>query len=76
VKITDCSYYGDIIVSKTETSLSGGVIAASEDDTVLTDCKFGGKVNDITVSENNVASLATGNGFGVVSGITFWNGTL
>ena len=76
VKITDCSYYGEIIVSKTETSLSGGVIAASEDDTVLTDCKFGGKVNDITVSENNVESLATGNGLGEVSGITLWSGTL
>ena len=52
------------------------MIAASEDDTVMTDCKFGGKVNDITVSENNVASLATGNGLGEVSGITLWSLTL
>ena len=76
VKITGCSYYGEIVVTKNEKSLSGGVVAVSEDDTVLTDCKFGGKVNEITVSEDNVASLATGNGLGEVSGITLWNGTL
>ena len=75
VKITGCSYYGNIVVS-TDSPFCGGVVAVSEDDTVLADCKFGGKVNDITVSENNVESLATGNGLGKVSGITLWNGTL
>ena len=76
VKITGCSYYGNITVQQSGTPLYGGVVAVSEDDTVVEDCKFGGKVNGIDVSDNNVASLATGNGIGQVSGITLWNGTL
>ncbi len=76
VKITGCSYYGNVTVQNSGTPLYGGVVAVAEADTVIDDCKFGGKVNGVDVSANNVASLAVGNGLGTVSNITLWNGTL
>ena len=76
VKITGCSYYGNVTVQNSGTPLYGGVVAVAEADTVIDDCKFGGKVNGVDVSANNVASLAVGNGLGIVSNITLWNGTL
>ena len=76
VKITGCSYYGNVTVQNSGTPLYGGVVAVAEADTVIDDCKFGGKVNGVDVSANNVGSLAVGNGLGKVSNITLWNGTL
>ncbi len=77
VNIKNCAYYGNLTVNKGDQPLAcGGIVAVSEDDTVVEECRFGGKVNGIEVSTNNVESLAVGNGHGKVSGITLWNGTL
>lgn len=76
VKITGCSYYGNVTVQNSGTPLYGGVVAVAEADTVIDDCKFGGQVNGVEVSTNNVESLAVGNGLGTISNITLWNGTL
>ena len=76
VKITGCSYYGNVTVQNSGTPLYGGVVAVAEADTVIDNCKFGGQVNGVEVSTNNVESLAVGNGLGTISNITLWNGTL
>ena len=77
VKVQNCAYYGTITINKGDQPLAcGGMVAIAEADTEVTDCKIGGRVNGIDVSANNVASLATGNELGQVSGITLWNGTL
>lgn len=77
VTIQNCAYYGNITINKGDQPLAcGGMVAVAEDDTVVNDCKFGGKVNGGEVSANNMESLAVGNGLGQVSGITLWNGTL
>jgi hypothetical protein len=77
VIVRNSAYYGNLTVNKTTEPLAcGGVVAVAEADTVIDDCKFGGKVNGVDVSANNVASLAVGNGLGTVSNITLWNGTL
>lgn len=76
VKITGCSYYGNVTVQNSGTPLYGGVVAVAEADTVIDNCKFGGQVNGVEVSANNVESLAVGNGLGTISNITLWDGTL
>ena len=76
VKITGCSYYGNVTVQNSGTPLYGGVVAVAEADTVIDNCKFGGQVNGVEVSANNVESLAVGNGLGSITNVTLWNGTL
>ena len=77
VTIKGCAYYGNLTVNKGDQALyCGGMVAVAEADTKVESCKFGGKVNGITASDNNVASLAVGNGLGTISDITLWNGTL
>ena len=77
VTLKGCAYYGSISINKGDQALNcGGMVAVAEDDTVVEDCKFGGNINGIEASANNVQSLAVGNGLGQVSGITLWNGTL
>lgn len=77
VTVKNCAYYGNITINKGDQPLAcGGVVAVAQDDTVVEGCKFGGKINGIEASANNVESLAVGNGLGNVSNITLWNGTL
>lgn len=75
VKITGCSFYGVLSVNKGgEPNNCGGIIATAQEDTVIENCKYGGKVNGMDISENNVAQYATGNGLGKVLGTSYWNG--
>ena len=77
VTIEGCSFYG-IIKAQTgsKPDYPGGILAAGEDNTVVKDCKFGGKIQDVDISGNNIQNHVIGNGTGVVSGISYWNGTL
>jgi len=77
VKISGCSYYGVLSVNKgSEPNNCGGIIATAEEDTIVENCKYGGKVNGMDISENNVGQYAVGNGAGKVSGISLWNGNI
>lgn len=77
VSISGCSYFGVISVNKGDQPLAcGGILSTAKDDTVVKDCKYGGRVNGIDISENNVGTYAIGNEAGSVSGITLWNGNI
>lgn len=77
VTIENCSYYGTLSVNQTaQPSACGGIVSTAEEDTIVKDCKFGGNVNGITISANNVAATAVGNGLGSCTNITLWDGNL
>jgi len=77
VSVTGCSYFGILSVNKGDQPLAcGGIVSTAEEDTVVKDCKYGGRVNGIDISENNVASYAIGNGIGSATGIALWNGNI
>ena len=46
----------------------------SYDGCTVSNCKFGGNIQGVEISENNVAANAVGNGKGVISGIGYWGG--
>jgi len=72
VKISGCSYFGAI--DGAGTPVVGGILSTAEESSEVSGCKFGGSVKGLTVSENNVASQAVGNGQGGVSNISYWDG--
>ena len=77
VSVTNCSYYGNLTVNQAASpEACGGIVSTPEADTVIKDCKFGGTVNGITISANNVEENAVGNGLGQLSNITLWDGNL
>lgn len=77
VSISGCAWYGALTVNRSDQSCYvGGIISTAEEDTVVKDCKFGGKILGVDMSENNVAEYASGNSLGSISGITLWNGNL
>ena len=77
VTITGCSYYGIISVNKgDQPSACGGILSTGEEDSVVSDCRYGGKINGIDISENNVSTYVLGNGTGSASNITLWNGNI
>ncbi|MBQ3247230.1 MAG: BACON domain-containing protein [Alistipes sp.] len=85
--LESCKFFGDIIISQwhTDTSIDefvGGVVGLAEDeDTVIKNCQYGGKIADVEISSNNCASYVIGKGSrtGSVSdaqiiGVSYWNG--
>lgn len=77
VSVKGCSYFGALSVNNGDGDKAcGGVVSSAVDDTRVESCRFGGRVNGIDISENNVASFAVGNESGKVSDITLWNGNL
>ena len=76
VSISNSSYYGAITIAADGTPYCGGLVSMAKDDTEIKDCKFGGTVNGITISANNVEANAVGNGLGKLSNITLWDGNL
>ena len=77
VTVTDCSWYGTLSVNKTDQPLAcGGIVGTAEGDTLVKNCKIGGKVNGSDLTENNVANYAIGNGLGSATGTTYWNGNM
>ena len=77
VTIEGCSYYGTLSINQSaQPEACGGIVSTAENDTVVKNCKFGGNVNGITISANNVAANAVGNGLGTCTDITLWDGNL
>ena len=77
VSVTNCSYYGVLSINQAaQPQACGGIVSTPEADTVISNCKFGGTVNGITISANNVADYAVGNGLGTCTNITLWDGNL
>ena len=77
VSITGSSFFGVLSVNKGDQPFAcGGIVSTAEEDTKVKDCKYGGRVNGIDISENNVSSYAIGNGMGSANGISIWNGTI
>ena len=85
--LESCKFFGDIIISQwhTDTSIDefvGGIVGLAEDeDTVIKNCQYGGKIADVEISSNNCASYVIGKGSrtGSVSdaqiiGVSYWNG--
>lgn len=75
VKVTGCSYYGILNVNQTAQPYNAGcIVGTAEADTVISGCKFGGKVLGSDVTENNLSQYATGNSLGATSELSYWNG--
>lgn len=77
VVIENCAYFGNVNADKKSTDkpeYPGGIIGLGTEETTINNCKFGGEVRGVPVSENNVAELPIGNKVGTVNGITYWNG--
>lgn len=74
ISIINCASFGTISGTAADGALFGGIIGTATEGTTITSCKFGGVVQGVTVSENNVATLASGNGEGVLTEISYWNG--
>jgi hypothetical protein len=81
VKVQGCAYFGTLKASKeatTKEEFPGGIIGMGSDNCTVADCKYGGSVQGVEITENNVATATNvvGNGLGNISGITYWNGNL
>ena len=79
VSITGCSYYGMLSVNKpAEANNCGGIIATAESDTKVVNCRYGGSVKGVAISENNLSSYVVGNPSvePEVGGTTLWNGKM
>ena len=72
--LENCSWYGEISGTVASGVYFGGLIGTGTSGTTITSCKFGGKVGGTPVSENNISSLAIGNGIGTIDGLSVWNG--
>jgi len=75
VTISDCSWFGVISVNKVDQPFNcGGIVATAEEDTVVRNCKIGGTINGVVLSENNIGGYAVGNKTGKVEGLSYWPG--
>ena len=77
VKVEGCSYFGTAKADKKSTDkpeYPGGIVGLASDDTTVSNCKYGGTIQGIEITENNVATNAVGNGKGQISGISYWSG--
>lgn len=77
VKIDGCSFFGTVKADKKSTDkpeYPGGIVGLANDICTVSNCKFGGTIQGIDITENNVAANAVGGGKGNVSGITYWAG--
>ncbi len=75
---TGCSYSGKVIsITDNATDYLGGLAGLSDNTCVFENCRFGGSLTKpsttITVSAENVAEYAVGEGGATVSGIEYWN---
>ena len=84
--VDGCSFYGDIntAVNTNASAYMGGICGYTSDDTQIRNCKFGGSVNDVTITKDNyLANIAhlsdNSDGKAVGSNATvkdcsYWNG--
>ena len=77
VTISGCRYFGvQTVNSGTSPFNCGGIVGTADAETVVENCKFGGKINGVEINENNLAEYAVGNGLGTCSGLEYWGGNL
>lgn len=84
--IENCSYFGTITYnynkSVTSNEYYGGIIGYGDAQTTVKGCRYGGVVDGITISANNVLTYATGMDHhnhdnkcdAVVESVEYWNG--
>jgi hypothetical protein len=83
--IENCSYFGTITYNYnkdiTSNEYYGGIVGHGDAETKVTGCRYGGVIDGITISANNVLTYATGvdhhNGDkcdAVVESVELWNG--
>lgn len=83
VAIQNCSYNGILKSTKSgeKPIYPGGLVSYATDKTVITNCKFGGTIQDIEITVNNVSTLsyAVGNYEAsgcTISGTEYWDGKI
>ena len=81
VTVEKCSFFGTIFctLSGTKPIYPGGIVASAKANTVVKDCKYGGKVQDVAISANNynTSSYIVGNyaqAQCTITGIEYWTG--
>ena len=77
VSVEGCSFFGAVKADKVSTDkpeYPGGIVGLSTAECTISNCKFGGTVQGIDITENNAAANAVGNGLGSISGIGYWGG--
>ena len=81
VEIKNSSWYGHLSGSRTTqgtlVTYLGGVVGLAQDNTIVKDCKFGGAISGLEITQNSVSNCAVGNIADcecTVSGISLWNG--
>lgn len=81
VTVSNCSYFGEATYNSSATTARscGGLVGKVNSGVTFTmsDCKFGGKVEGLAISANNVVDYAVGSGAVVDSGaVKYWDGNL
>ncbi|MBO4447523.1 MAG: BACON domain-containing protein [Bacteroidales bacterium] len=79
VIVKGCDFYGTVKSNKENTDkpeYPGGIVGMGADNTVVENCRFGGNIQGVDISESNVDTreIVIGNGKGSISGISYWNG--
>jgi hypothetical protein len=88
VIVDGCSYFGNLTYGNTHSTASqngkdylGGIIGDGDEDCIIRNCRYGGSVNTVTITANNVETYAKGIEYhsgtpcdAVVESVEYWNG--
>lgn len=88
VIVDGCSYFGNLTYGSAHSDPSqngkdylGGIIGDGDEDCIIRNCRYGGSVNTVTISANNVETYAKGIEYhsgtpcdAVVESVTYWDG--
>ena len=88
VIVDGCSYFGNLTYGNGHSDPAqngqdylGGIIGDGDMDCIIRNCRYGGSVNTVTISANNVETYAKGTEYhsgtpcaAVVESVEYWNG--
>lgn len=81
VTIKNSAWFGKIATSRTTAgelvSCIGGIVGSGESNTVVQNCRFGGSISGLDITQNNLNDLAVGNYATcqcTIEGLSLWNG--
>ena len=88
VIVDGCSYFGNLTYGSAHSDITqngkdylGGIIGDGDEDCIIRNCRYGGSVNAVTISTNNVETYAKGTEYhsgtpcaAVVESVEYWNG--
>jgi hypothetical protein len=88
VIVDGCSYFGNLTYGSAHSDPSqngqdylGGIIGDGDEDCIIRNCRYGGSVNTVTISANNIETYAKGTEYhsgtpcaAVVESVEYWNG--